>query len=210
MKKLLVMVFAFAMAMSSSAQITWNMKLGGGMAMCVGGADFGDMKGKFVGKIGVGIEKPLTANFSIMPSIELALKGTKWEYSTYYDDSNVTLKETYSPIYVQIPVLAAYRLNMNDDWNLTLKAGPYFAYGISGDVTQKSSSGYSQHTGSQDLFSELEAKRFDAGIDVGVDFEYHRFVFGLEYERGFTSFAPSYSDVDIFNQAAYVTVGYKF
>ena len=63
---------------------------------------------------------------------------------------------------------------------------------------------------SNDLFSDLDAKRFDAGIDIGVDFEYHRFVFGLEYERGFTSFAPSDGNVDIYNQAAYVTVGYKF
>lgn len=26
--------------------------------------------------------------------------------------------------YLQIPVLAAYRLNLSDNWNMTLKAGP--------------------------------------------------------------------------------------
>ena len=61
-----------------------------------------------------------------------------------------------------------------------------------------------------DLFSDGDAKRFDIGIDAGIDFEYHRFVIGLEYEKGFSSFAASGSDSDIYNQAAYLTVGYKF
>lgn len=210
MKKLFVTAFAVAMTMTASAQITWNVKLGGGLAMCAGGNDAGDMKGKFVGKVGVGIEKPLTANFSIMPSLEIALKGTKWDNEVYYEGYNVGIEENYSPLYIQVPILAAYRLNINNDWNLTLKAGPYFAYGISGDVSLTGSIDDLSQTESSDLFSDLEAKRFDAGVDVGVDFEYHRFVFGVEYERGFTSFAPSESDVDIYNQAAYVTIGYKF
>ena len=209
MKKLLTTAIALAVGLTASAQITWNVKLGGGMAMCSSDGD-GDMKGKIVGKIGVGIEKPLSTNFSLMPSLEIALKGTKWEDEMYYGGYNVDVEETYSPIYVQIPILAAYRFNISNDWNLTLKAGPYCAYGITGDVTAKASIDGLSDSESQDMFSDLDAKRFDAGVDVGVDFEYHRFVFGLEYERGFISFAPSDADVKIYNQAAYVTVGYKF
>ena len=206
MKKFLLFVFAMAMTMAASAQITWNVKLGGGFAMCAGGNDEGDMKGKFVGKVGAGIEMPLSHNFSLMPSLEVALKGTKWSFR----ESGLSYDEEYSPLYVQIPILGAYRFNLNTDWNLTVKAGPYFAYGISGDSKVSASYGGDSASEDFDLFSDLEAKRFDVGIDIGVDFEYHRFVFGLEYERGFTSFAPSYTGVDIYNQAAYVTVGYKF
>ena len=64
MKRLLTIAFAMAMTMAVSAQITWNVKLGGGFAMCAGGNDEGDMKGKFVGKIGAGIEMPLTHHLS--------------------------------------------------------------------------------------------------------------------------------------------------
>ena len=206
MKRLLTIAFAMAMTMAVSAQITWNVKLGGGFAMCAGGNDEGDMKGKFVGKIGAGIEMPLTHNFSLMPSLEVALKGTKWSYNDY----GLEYEENYSPVYLQIPILGAYRFNINDDWNLTIKAGPYFAYGISGNVDAKASYDGEPASDDADLFSDLGAKRFDAGIDIGVDFEYHRLVFGLEFERGFTSFAPSDSGVDIYNQATYVTVGYKF
>lgn len=204
MKKLFVLIFAMTMAMMASAQITWNVKLGGGIAICAGDMGDGDMKAKFVGKAGFGIEYPFSANFSLMPSLEVAMKGTKWEgkLSTYGSQS-----ETYSPIYIQIPILGAYRLNLTDDWNLTLKAGPYFAYGISGKIDAKS---YSYGSADADMFSDLDAKRFDAGVDVGVDFEYHRFVFGIEYERGFVSFAPKYIGKNIFNQAVYATIGYKF
>lgn len=194
------------MALSASAQVTWNAKLGGGIAMCAAGNDEGDMKGVFVGKIGFGLEKPITPDFSIMPSLELALKGTEWSYSA----KGYSHTETYSPIYVQIPVLGAYRLNINDDWNLTIKAGPYFAYGIGGKIKLNEIDHGEQYFDDADMFSDLDAKRFDAGIDAGIDFEYHRFVIGVEYERGFISFAPSDADVNIFNQAVYATVGYKF
>ena len=60
------------------------------------------------------------------------------------------------------------------------------------------------------MFSDLDAKRFDAGIDVGIDFEYHRFVIGAEFERGFVSFAPEESEFNVYNQAFYLTIGYKF
>lgn len=210
MKKLFVLVCAMTMTMAASAQITWNAKLGGGLAFCAGMNDEGDTKAKFVGKIGVGIEAPLSANFSLMPSLEFAMKGAKWSMSEYYSGYNVDGEETLSPLYIQIPVLGAYRLNLNDDWNMTLKAGPYFAYGISGKVKSEGSvSGYS-YSEDEDMFSDLDAKRFDAGIDVGIDFEYHRFVVGLEFERGFISFAPDDADINVYNQALYLTVGYKF
>lgn len=192
--------------MATSAQITWNAKLGGGLAICAGANDDGETKAKFVGKVGIGVETPLTANFSLMPSLEFAMKGTKWSIS----ESTYSRDETFSPIYVQIPILGAYRVNLNSDWNLTLKAGPYFAYGISGNCESDYSS--SSYSGSEeaDMFSDLDAKRFDAGIDVGIDFEYHRFVIGAEFERGFVSFAPEESEFNVYNQAFYLTIGYKF
>lgn len=209
MKKVFLFALIMAMSMTVSAQITWNVKAGGGLSICTGGSDELDMKGKFVGKIGVGIEKPLSTNFSLMPSLELAFKGTKCSaegyYYDYYDENyyQYSLDETLSPLYIQIPVLGAYRFNLNQDWNLTVKAGPYVAYGISGNYSNSEGDDYG-------LFSDLDANRFDVGVDIGVDFEYRRFVFGLEFERGFISLVADDGDIDICNQAAYVTIGYKF
>ena len=52
------------------------------------------------------------------------------------------------------------------------------------------------------------ANRFDVGLDLGVDFEYHRFVFGVEYELGFVSITKG--DGALRNGAFYATVGWKF
>ncbi len=193
MKKLFLLAFVMAMTMAASAQITWNAKLGGGLAT-LWGSDADDAKPHFVAKAGVGLEKPLSANLSLMPSLEVAWKGFK------YDESGFDF--TGDILYLQIPIVAAYRVNLSSDWNLALKAGPYFAYSVY-DHGKVSSGGYSYSAS-----NELDIKKFDVGLDAGIDFEYHRFVFGVEGEMGFLSLAGS--DAKINNLAFYATVGYKF
>lgn len=200
MKKLFVLAFAMAMTMAASAQVTWNAKLGIGMANCaVSNGEGEDMKLHLVGKAGVGLEYPLTANLSLMPSLEFAVKGYKVEYG------DGRYSEKCDLMYLQVPVVAAYRFNLSSGWNLAVKVGPYFAYGIKGNA-KFNDSRYDEDE-KYDPFEE-GAKRFDAGLDVGIDFEHHRYVIGLEYERGFVSLSKT--DVKIYNQAFYLTVGYKF
>ena len=207
MKKLFTIMLVLIVSLTASAQITWNVKLGGGFAMCTG--DVENTKNIFVSKVGVGLEMPLSHSLSLMPSLEFAIKGTKTSFEGYAYDKYYNLEETFTPMYIQLPVVCAYRLNLNTDWNIVFKAGPYFAYGIKGDYKLKEKNS-GESSDNFDLFSDGDAKRFDIGIDAGIDFEYHRFVIGLEYEKGFSSFAASGSDSDIYNQAAYLTVGYKF
>lgn len=183
MKKILLLIVMAVATLSASAQITWNAKAGLGVAHCWGDAN--DMSSVFVGKIGAGIEKPFTSNWSFMPSLELALKGaSEGEITAHF-------------LYAQIPVLAAYRLNLNDDWNMTLKVGPYVGVGLYGSVSGADGDAF-------DYFN-----RVDFGLDFGLDFEYHRFVFGVEYELGFLNLASN-DYASIKNAAFYATVGYKF
>lgn len=196
MKKLFFLIAAFMLTVSASAQVTWNLKLGGGFSFINDDSGF-NTKLKFVGKIGVGMEMPFASNWSLMPSLEFAKKGAKGEDGDYEDNIDFT--------YIQVPIVAAYRFNLNDRLNMVVKAGPYFAYALSGNekVTK----------GSQEweykIFDMEGSKRFEVGVDAGVDFEIHRFVVGVEYERGFTNIISD-ADYDIKNQAFYVTLGYKF
>lgn len=190
MKKVFFLLVMAVAAVSASAQITWNAKAGIGVAHCWGDAD--GLSSHFVGKIGAGIEKPFTSNWSLMPSLELAWKGCKFE------GGKVDI------FYVQVPVLAAYRLNINDSWNTTLKAGPYIGVGVYG----KSKYDEDGQKVSVDVFDN-GGKRLDVGLDLGIDFEYHRYVFGAEYEFGFTPLLDEGGE-SIHNGAFYVTVGYKF
>ena len=182
MKRLLSFVCVSMLAIAASAQITWNAKIGGGIAKLWG---TNNVKPHFVGKIGAGIEYPLSSNVSLMPSLEFALKGTKFKGV----DASLDL------YYLQIPIVAAYRVNLADAWNMTFKAGPYVAYAVSDKISYEG-----------DSFS-AEAKKFDVGLDAGIDFEYHRFVFGVEAEMGFLKLLQG---EDAKNLAFYGTIGWKF
>lgn len=192
MKKIVILLLISLTTYSVSAQVTWNVKGGVGLASCLM-EEVNNAKSKFVGKIGLGIEMPFASDWSLMPSLEMAWKGAAWENYT---------KETLNESYLQIPVLVAYRLNLNPHWNVTLKVGPYFAWLLSA----KDKIEYMGETSEYDLI-DFDANRLDIGLDAGVDFEYHRFVFGLEYEIGFMSMHP---DIEIKNSAFYLTAGYKF
>ena len=205
MKRLLCLLCVVFATMVASAQITWNAKAGLGMALCTG--DGLEMESKLVGRIGVGLEKPLSSNWSLMPSLEFAMKGAKFEES----DGDSSYSENVSFCYIQVPILAAYRLNLSDSWNMVVKAGPYLAYAVSGNADASYSGGGYSGSESVDIFDdEMGGKRFDLGLDLAVDFECRRYVFGLEFEKGFTSIIDQEYGDKVVNAAAYVTVGYKF
>lgn len=211
----MTLVCATVLTLSASAQITWNAKLGAGFSSCISSGD-ANLKSHFVGKAGVGIEYPLTANLSLMPSFEFAMKGAKEheeEGSSWNYDAELNLN------YLQVPIVAAYRINLSEDWNMTLKTGPYFAFALSGKMEIDAVENGKKYSESINIFSSSDLEkdnmkpgsRFDVGIDVGIDFEYHRFVIGAEYERGFVNSFPDGEDVaKVYNQAFYVTLGYKF
>lgn len=194
MKKFFLLLALTALTVSASAQITWNAKGGIGIAFCYGDTE---TKSKLVGKIGVGIEKPLSANLSLMPSIEIAMKGANYEEEYSYGS---TYTQNVSIYYAQIPVLLAYRFNLSDSWNMTIKAGPYVAYGFAGNMKES----YEGESANSNIF-DLGVERFDAGVDLGVDFEHHKFVFGVEVEYGLLNMVDG-----VKNFAAYATIGWKF
>lgn len=215
MKKIsLLFVMMFA-CMAMSAQITWNVKAGAGIATVTGLNGDGETLTKVGWKIGVGIEKPLSANWLIMPTLEFKQKGCAWkEIDREYD---YWLEEDVNVPYVQLPVLAAYRLRLNDEMNLTLKAGPYFAYALSAKCKYKEYWNGEMDEDEYDLFDssdideETSTSRFDCGLALGADVEYHRFVVGAEVEYGLIPVVKNnYENMKIRNISAYITVGYKF
>lgn len=183
MRKGLIVLVMLMTCTWASAQITWNVKAGAGVAW------IGNLDKKFGWKAGVGIEKPFSTNWLIMPTLELKQKGCT------YEGLDATL------LYAQLPIMAAYRTRLSKSVNMTFKAGPYLAYGFSGNV---SADGYDDYD-----FFDVEGERFDYGLMLGVDFEYHRMVFGMEWEQGLANVFAS-DEVSAENAAAYITIGYKF
>ena len=205
MKRISMLLVTVLICMVASAQITWNVKTGAGLATVVG-ADEG-VEGKFGWKIGVGIEKPISADWLIMSSLEFKQKGTKvppYDEGDYSEDADLSLT------YLQLPILGAWRTRLNSELNMTLKAGPYFAYALSGKIKNTGSDGYSDEWDPFD--DEVEGwKRFDGGVLLGIDLEYHRIVAGVEFEYGILPLCKDEEfDLTMRNMSLYVTLGYKF
>lgn len=214
MKKIYLTIAMLCLVAGASAQITWNVKAGIGVSAFL----FSDIdsnlgtKSKLVWRVGVGIETPLSQNWMFMPSIEFAQKGGKTtatdgvKGSSYYYNREDDIRLSY----IQIPMLFAYRTPLSDDVNITFKAGPYVAYAVSGKENSDHTSGTTSNSTTIDLFKDTEyGKRFDAGLTLGVGFEYHRVELGIEAEQGFVNMFDS-DNVKLKNSAVYVTLGYKF
>ena len=263
MKKQILLALMLLCATFASARLGWNVRLGGGMStLTVSSSDL-NTSARFAGKAGVSTEFHIYKNFLFMPTVELAMKGANYNInssntSNYYD------KDVTDAVYLQAPLFFAYRIPVNL-LNITLKVGPYFGYKVFDfeddriHVPYKSTytttvyekiniNGQDQKVKKEENSSESPYNNYsnasrediDYGIVLGVDFEYRRFVFGLEYQLGLanvfdinhkvptgSSYSYYYSynntieehsttytgysvNAKLKNSAFYATFGYKF
>jgi hypothetical protein len=178
------------------SQVSYNIKAGMNMSDFTKD-DFSKMKVGF--QIGVGMDYAFDNTWSFQPSLLLTTKGAK-------SDSEEDFEVKANPIYIELPLMLAAKVNVASDVNVVFSAGPYAAYGIGGKNTVETS-GISVET---DFFGDEDeggAKRFDAGVGAGVGLELSKFLIGFNAELGLTKL---YSDSSSKNLNFAVTVGYRF
>ena len=197
MKKGLIFVLFALVSIVSYSQVSWNAKVGMNMSNFTGDAET-DMKIGF--NVGVGMEYQFTEMWSIQPSLMFTTKGAKAKI----EESGYELKITDNPMYLEIPVLAAARFAIADNQNIVVKAGPYFAFGIAG----KCKIGDEKIDFFGDGDDQFGAKRFDAGLGVGVAYEINKFFIDLSGEFGLAKLADG--DGAPKNMNFSIGVGYKF
>jgi hypothetical protein len=130
-------------------------------------------------------------------------KGAKYEG----DLGEVSGKLTMNPMYLQLPVHYAYKLDVSPGTRLVFHAGPYMAVGVGGKVKVKASGSSAEV--SDDFFQDGAFKRFDAGLGLGVGAEFGPLLLDLGWDMGLTNISDI-SGADAKNQNAYLTVGYRF
>lgn len=202
MKRFSMFLVSVLVCLFASAQLTWNVKAGAGWATLRGASWENGYQGKLGWKIGVGVEKPLSANWLIMPSLEFKQKGSFYGCEEFV--------ETVELSYLQLPVLGTYRTRLGGMVNMTLKLGPYLAYMLLGKDKYKYTDTGGQEIDIDLFYANNGGRRFDIGLLLGVDFEYRRFVFGTEFEYGFLPCISNAGDWNLYNMALYATFGYKF
>ena len=195
MKKGLIFVLFALVSIVSYSQISWNAKVGMNMSNFTGDSET-DMRIGF--NVGIGMEYQFTDMWSIQPSLMFTQKGTKMG----------ELK--VNPMYLEIPVMAAARFEIADNQNIVVKAGPYFGFGIAGK--------YKAGGEKIDFFKDAKdedgdilvegAKKFDAGLGVGVAYEINKFFIDLTGEFGLAKIYDG--DGAPKNMNFSIGVGYKF
>ena len=101
--------------------------------------------------------------------------------------------------FLEVPVLAAYKINLNNNCQLVINAGPYVAYGLFGSDVEWSNG---------DKTNVFDAcNRFEAGIEAGAKVVFNRMFVGAYYNRAFTK---AIDDVKAYSQVIGLTLGRTF
>lgn len=201
MKKLAFFILLSLVTLATYAQsdLKWNVNAGIGMSNWYGD-DSDGIDAKFAYKVGVGFEVPFanTDVWSFQTGLNFISKGAKG--AGLNDDWDV-VDVTINQLYLELPLMVGARIHTASNFDLLFKGGPYLAYGIGGKAKADDIK--------VDTFGNdgLDLKRFDAGLGLGVAFEFDKIVVGVETG---TSFTKVFSGVSAYNLSALATIGYRF
>lgn len=168
------------------------------------GDGFGSSKSLFNQRIGVGVDIPLTGWVSFQTGLNWTSKGAK--YSLVGDT-----KQTVNQNYFEMPILAAFHIGTPKNFDVVIAGGGYIGYGIVGKTEQKAD----DVTSSWATFNDAclnnvkiwdGLRRFDAGIQAGINLDFRHYLVGVEGEFGLARMWKNGPR----NLAIFATVGYKF
>ena len=144
-----------------------------------------------------------TADWNIVKSLSLE---TGLFYTTKGFKSNFGKGET---AFLQMPLLASYRIETPTGVQFHFNVGPYFAWGIGGTVDYQPLDNTFTYDYHQDSFGDKGFFRhFDMGLSGGAYIVLGKLLWGLSYEYGLYDMAKVYGKFH--NRNVCVTVGYIF
>lgn len=225
MKKLLLFLFVSVLfttvAYSQESKFSVGVKAGLGVSkLHIKDVDSDAKLGYRFGVVG---EYKLQNNFFIQSGIDLVSKGTKKKFDEE-GDINVDgisgdymhAKLTWNAVYLELPILAGYDLNVTENLKVRFMAGPYLAYGLGGKIIAKTNVQLSDPNGGYELFSRKDKintfsdealKRFDMGLLGAIGAEYNKFQLTIGYEYGLVKIFQESSSIH--NMNGFVTLGYR-
>lgn len=172
-----------------------------------------DKKAKVGFQVGITADYAFTEEWHLQSGLSFTTKGAKVEGRVVEDGSMFDGKITVNQSYLQLPIYAAYKLEVAPGTKIVFNAGPYLAYGVggktkvSGDVAILDQ--VATGSGKVDTFgSDGMLNRFDFGLGAGVGAEFGNIVATIRYELGLTNVGKD--DLDYKNRNAALTLGYRF
>jgi len=171
---------------------TFGVKVGANLSSMGGDIKKTDYVFKY--QAGVTADLAFSENFYLITGLDFQTKGTKSK-----PKGSADIK--YNPMYLQVPVHAAYKFNVADNTKLVFQAGPYVAYGIGGKMKSQGTK--------ISIFGDDKFKRFDMGLGTAVGVELGKIVIKGGYDFGLLD-VSDISGVKARNHNGYVTLGYHF
>lgn len=212
MKRWIVYVlclFAFLAETAAQESVNWSLKVGAGMTSWMGqGVD--GRSAILNPKVGVGMDIPLNGLVSFQTGLTWASKGANYKIK----GQKIKVNQNY----FQMPMLAAFHLGTESDFDLVLTGGAYVGYGAKGksetklgddlQLTWNTFDGATVEGSGLPMLGHInDVNRFDVGAQIGMAFDFTRYFIGVDGEFGLTKIAGSGSPRNV---GIYMVVGYVF
>ena len=225
MKKLFAFLLVSTMfiSLTYSQENKFSVGVKGGLSISKLDIKHNDSDAKLGYRFGVTGEYKLENNFFIQSGLDLVSKGTK---NKSYEEGDVDgdglfgdylhTKLTCNAVYLELPILAGYDVNVTDNLKIRFMAGPYLSYGVGGKVKAEGYGQFMQPSGIPAEFSEKDKsntfsseslKRFDMGLLGAVGAEYNKFQLTVGYEYGLLNISQGRNSAH--NMNGFVTLGYR-
>lgn len=173
MKKFLMTAVLGMFALAGFSQVKWDAKVGMNFSNMTKDSEAKALPGFH---LGVGMDYGFSENWSLQSGLMISSKGYKYDKDVLGADFKAR------PIYLDIPILAAYKFNISDNTKFVINAGPYLAFGLGGK-------GKFDVDGAEDIKvfkGEEGMSRFDLGIQYGIGLEIsEHYLVNLTGQNGF-------------------------
>ena len=150
--------------------------------------------------MGVGADYEFNEHWAFQPGVMITSKGFKYKESGW--------KATARPIYLDIPILAAYKFDITDNAKFVINAGPYLAIGMGGKYKEDGEDDVKIFKGDDG------DKRFDLGLQWGLGVELgEHYLVNFTAQHGFicpTDYPSGYNGDKEKNMSFAIGVGYRF
>lgn len=200
MKKYLLTVLLGVFAIAGFSQVKWDARFGMNFS---NQTKLDDTKALPGFTMGVGMDYGFTENWSMQSGLMITSKGFKVK--------EMGEKLTVRPIYLDIPILAAYKFAISDNAKFVVNVGPYMAIGLGGKAKEHWDGGEDEK-----VFDDkgMDCKRFDLGIQYGIGLELgEHYLVNFTGQNGFITpydFPDGYDGDKPKNMSFAIGVGYRF
>ncbi|WP_276481045.1 porin family protein [Paraflavitalea pollutisoli] len=236
--KPLLTIAVLCLALSVSAQqkklFSWTAQAGFNLSNASLHTDYllGKKESKPGFQVGVRADYHLSTSFSLQSGLSVTTKGVKhrggemWIGGTNAPTTYYAI--TTNQVYLQVPLKVAYQIPLSSQTKLILNAGPYVAYGIAGNDTQRETTRPVTVRGDEKFTASTfkqerrrrggySLQRLDYGVTGGLGATYQRIVLSAGYDLGLPDIGESYGNApespqpryEYKNRNLFITVGYR-